>query len=296
MVSCDGAFVFAPAKINLYLHIVGRRVDGFHLLNSVFAFTDLADRLDVYPDDRLRLDIAGPWAQSLASEDSQDNLVLRAARLLRDEAADPTALPGAHLVLTKTIPVAAGVGGGSADAAAALKLLARYWKLSISDARLHELAQTLGADVPPCLTGRPSYVRGIGENVTPLAACPDWGVILVNPRVPISTPDVFQAYKKGRYVFSQEKAEPGAWNDPDWLLTHSRNDLEAPALAIAPVIGDVLEALKALPSCLIARMSGSGATCFALFDKKNMASEGAKYLSQRFPQWWCWGGGFHLGS
>lgn len=293
MNDADGLGIRAPAKINLYLHLTGKRTDGYHLLDSVFVFADLADYLVARPSDGFSLDVTGPWAGSLAHEAEADNLVLRAARLLRDAAPDPSALSGVHISLTKNIPVAAGLGGGSADAAAALALLSRFWGVSLPDDRLMALAERLGADVPSCLVSRPVHVRGTGEIMTPLGDNPDWGVLLVNPRVAVSTARIFRTYGDMEIPFSPEGKEQGKWRDLEWLAGQTRNDLEAPACTIAPVIGSVLAALKALQSCRLARMSGSGATCFALFDNKDEAVEAELALSRQYPHWWCRAGGFY---
>ncbi len=289
----DGLEIWAPAKINLYLRLTGKRADGYHLLNSVFVFADLADHLTAKPANGLSLETKGPWAGALAGEADSDNLVLRAARLLLAEMQCSASVPGAHLTLTKNIPVAAGIGGGSADAAAALKLLMRLWGVILPDKRLMVLAEELGADVPSCLVSRPVHVRGTGELMTPLGDNPDWGILLVNPRVAVSTAQIFKTYGQEGAGFSHDDTGPGDWRDLDWLSRQSRNDLEAPAMKIAPVIGSVLAALRSLQSCRLVRMSGSGATCFALFDDKDQAQRAEKVISSQYPQWWCRAGGFH---
>jgi 4-diphosphocytidyl-2-C-methyl-D-erythritol kinase len=272
---------FAPAKINLHLHVVGRRRDGYHLLDSLVVFGGVGDWLSVSPADDLSLRVAGPFAAGLASE--ADNLVLQAARGLADAAG--IRATGA-LVLEKNLPVASGIGGGSADAAAALRLLCRFWG---SAPDLNGLARALGADIPVCLAGRPAVMSGIGELLAPAPPLPGAGLVLVNPGVAVSTPSVFRARAHG---FSEPAAFPDdGWRDIEGLvdsLSETRNDLEAPARSLAPVIGDALGVLAAVPGCLLARMSGSGATCFGVFASAKAAREAADGI--RRDGWWVWGG------
>ncbi len=278
---------FAPAKLNLALHVVGRRADGYHLLDSLVAFAGAGDVLHAETGDGLTLAVTGPFGQGLAAE--PDNLVLRAARALA-QAGSVSA--GARLTLDKHLPVASGIGGGSADAAAALRLLARLWRLDLPRADLDALALRLGADVPVCLHGQPTRMGGIGEVLASVPALPPCGVLLVNPGVAVSTPEVFRLRSGG---FSPPLECPAAWPDAAALagwLASVRNDLEPPALALRPVIGDVLAALRALPGCLLARMSGSGATCFGLFASAAAAEAGAGAGAALLPEhgWWRWGG------
>jgi 4-diphosphocytidyl-2-C-methyl-D-erythritol kinase len=279
-----GLVEFAPAKINLHLHVVGRREDGYHLLDSLVVFAGVGDRLSVSPSDRLSLAVTGPFAAGLAAE--ADNLVLRAARGLAARAG--IAATGA-LVLEKNLPVASGIGGGSADAAAALRLLARFWGVDATG--LGALAGGLGADVPVCVAGVPAVMSGIGEILAPAPALPKMGLVLVNPGVAVATPSVFKARSGG---FSPAARFPdGGWADADSLVAGLRatgNDLEAPARSLAPVIGEVLAALAAAPGCMLARMSGSGATCFGLFPDSATAESAAATLGR--TGWWAWGGGF----
>jgi 4-diphosphocytidyl-2-C-methyl-D-erythritol kinase len=284
-VSGDAGLVeFAPAKINLHLHVVGRRADGYHLLDSLVVFAGVGDRLSVSPSDRLSLALTGTFAAGLAAE--ADNLVLRAARAL---AAQAGIEPSGALVLEKNLPVASGIGGGSADAAAALRLLARFWGLD--PAGLGALAGGLGADVPVCVAGVPAVMSGIGEILAPAPSLPPIGIVLVNPGVAVATPSVFRARSGG---FSAAARFPaGGWADADSLVAALRltgNDLEPPARSLAPVIGEVLDALAAAPGCMLARMSGSGATCFGLFPDSATAEAAAATLGR--TGWWAWGGGF----
>jgi len=276
---------FAPAKINLHLHVTGRRPDGYHLLNSLVVFAGVGDRLSVVPADGFSLAVEGPFAAGLDGEG--DNLVLRAGRALAGLAGVPVR---GKLVLEKNLPVSSGIGGGSADAAAALRLLSRFWGVAPAADDLLPLAAKLGADVPVCLGSKSAIMSGIGEVLEPAPTLPDAGILLVNPGVAVSTPAVFRARAGG---FTEAARFPAAgWSDPQALaaaLGGTRNDLEAPALALAPEVADALTALAALPGCLLARMSGSGATCFGLFPSAAAAAEAAERV--RRPGWWAWGGG-----
>ncbi|HEY1412002.1 MAG TPA: 4-(cytidine 5'-diphospho)-2-C-methyl-D-erythritol kinase [Rhodopila sp.] len=276
---------FAPAKINLHLHVVGRRHDGYHLLDSLVVFADIGDRLSVSPAEDLSLTVTGPFAAGLAAE--PDNLVLRAARALADLSG--LRLTG-RLVLEKALPVASGIGGGSADAAATLRLLCRFWDITPPAEEMQRLAAGLGADVPVCLSGRPAVMSGIGEILTSAPALPGAGLVLVNPGVAVSTPSVFRARTGG---FSDAAGFPfRGWPNAAALaddLRNTNNDLEAPARSLAPAIGDALTALSDNLGCLLARMSGSGATCFGLFDSADAARQAADAIAR--PGWWVWGGG-----
>ncbi|MBI0435460.1 4-(cytidine 5'-diphospho)-2-C-methyl-D-erythritol kinase [Roseomonas sp. KE0001] len=278
----------APAKINLHLHVLGRRPDGYHLLDSLVVFAGAADRLDVAPAEALSLELAGPEAASLAAE--PDNLVLRAARLLAEKAGLP---PRGALRLEKRLPVASGIGGGSADAAAALRLLNRAWGLNWPLARLAPLAAKLGADVPVCLDGRPARMGGVGERLEAAPRLPPAGLVLVNPRQPLSTPAVFRA--RAAEAFGAAATLPAGWADAGAMaqgLASCRNDLQAAAIRLCPAVSETLAALRALPDCLLARMSGSGATCFALLPDAAAARAAAAGLPEA---WWRWGGGFTNG-
>lgn len=276
--------VLAPAKINLWLHVVGRRADGHHLLDSLVAFADVGDTLAAAPDPVLSLAIDGPFAARLSA--GEDNLVLRAARALAEECG---ARAGARLHLTKRLPVASGIGGGSADAAAALRALVHLWRVAIAPERLASLALGLGADVPVCLAGRPALVGGIGETVVPVPALPAVALLLVNPGVPLGTAAVFRARAQGGAGFGP--AAPG-WTAPRdaaelaGRLAATRNDLEAAARSLVPDIGDVLQAIAGAPGCLLARMSGSGATCFGIFGALADARHAAASLAAAHPGWW----------
>jgi 4-diphosphocytidyl-2-C-methyl-D-erythritol kinase len=270
----------APAKLNLFLHVTGRRADGYHLLDSLVAFADIGDRISAEPADSLSLSITGRFAGALTGE--ADNLVLRAARLLAEETGRT---PVVALTLEKNLPVAAGIGGGSADAAATLRALIRLWDLEVSQEQLMALALRLGADVPVCLLGQPCRLSGIGETLSPLSSLQALPVLLVNPGVPLSTPAVFHARDGGFGAAAPARlpAEPAALLG---FLRAQRNDLTEAALALAPQIGTVLDWLESLPGCMLARLSGSGPTCFALMRDTESAETGASALRTAQPGWW----------
>lgn len=266
------------AKLNLALHVRRRRADGYHDLETIFAFTELGDRLAVAASDALSLTLAGAFADAVPP--GRDNLVLRAAQALDASAGGPAGR-GAAITLDKRLPIAAGLGGGSADAAATLRLLNRLWGLDWPADRLADLGATLGADVAACVYSRTRRGEGKGEA---LVAIDDSGlagtaVILVNPRVAVPTPAVFARWDgKDRGALAQ--------GDPVAAAASGRNDLEGPALGLAPVIGEVLDALSALSGAQLVRMSGSGATCFALFANDHAADAGAAALAAAHPGWW----------
>lgn len=276
----------APAKLNLTLRVVGRRADGYHELDSVVAFTELGDvvRALAAPPGELTLALDGPFAHALAaSGPADDNLVLRAARAL---AAATGCRRGAHLTLTKHLPVASGIGGGSTDAAATLQALIALWQVSIDAAALGALALTLGADVPVCLDARPCRMQGIGERLTPLEHMPTVPLVLVNPGAPLATRAVFGA-RTGAFSAALEAgvtvSDAAALAE---LVRRGGNDLEAPARRILPVVGEVLSALAARPGCTAAAMSGSGATCFGLFASAETAALAEAFLRAAQPDWW----------
>ncbi|UFX43676.1 4-(cytidine 5'-diphospho)-2-C-methyl-D-erythritol kinase [Bradyrhizobium sp. 41S5] len=283
------------AKVNLTLRVVGRRVDGFHDLESVVAFADCADRLTLEPGPELSLSMAGPLAD--ACGDTSDNLVLKAARLLGERVAD---LEVGHFTLEKVLPVAAGIGGGSADAAAVLRLLARLNELSLDDSRIMEVALQTGADVPVCVASRACDMTGVGEGLLPLDL-PRMPCVLVNPRVPVATKDVFNALglRHGELLIGATDVmmQAPSWPEAgravdDWIaaLARGTNDLEAPAARIEPVISDVLSALRATKDVRLARMSGSGATCFAVFGTDTDAEAAGEQLRAAHPGWWVHAG------
>ena len=282
------------AKVNLTLRVVGRRVDGYHDLESVVAFADCADRLTFEPGPKLSLVTTGPLAE--ACGETSDNLVLKAANLLAERVPD---LKLGVFTLEKVLPVAAGIGGGSADAAAALRLLARLNGLALDDKRLLDVALKTGADVPVCVASHACDMTGVGEGLMPLNL-PKLPCVMVNPRVPIATKDVFAALglRNGELlVGATDVIESPAWPDDgasvgDWVEAISvvPNDLEAPAMRIQPVIGEVLSALRAPDGMLLARMSGSGATCFAIFADGPKAQAASEAIQRDHPAWWVHAG------
>ena len=268
----------ARAKVNLWLQVVGRRADGYPLLDSLVAFTDLADDIEVAPGSGLTLEIAGPMAASLPAD--PDNLVLKAARLLADRAG---VSPRAAIRLTKRIPMAAGLGGGSADAAATLLALVDLWRVAMPSEELFDLAAILGADVPMCLAGRPALASGIGERLAPAPALPACAILLVNPGVALPTPAVFAA-RQGS--FSAARPVGDAWPDLGSLaedLGRRGNDLTAAAISLQPEIADVLDQLRQSAGVAHVAMSGSGATCFGLYGSLQEAQRAASCLP---ASWW----------
>jgi 4-diphosphocytidyl-2-C-methyl-D-erythritol kinase len=275
----------APAKVNLTLRVLGRRADGYHDLESLVAFAEVGDRLSFVPGGELALTLRGPNAGQ-AGKDA-DNLVLKAAQAL---AARVAGVGLGAFDLDKRLPVAAGLGGGSADAAAALRLLARANNIPADDGRLYDAARVTGADVPVCLDPRPRLMRGIGEILSAPLKLPALPVVLANPGVALPTKSVFAGWKPaGPQALTLDVASLTKITSREeylQLLATQANDLESAAIAVEPVIAEVLVALRALAGCRLARMSGSGATCFALFSSAAAAIEAAKALSGKYPQWW----------
>ena len=278
---------FAPAKINLYLHVVERRPDGYHLLDSLIAFADIGDRVSAAPADDLTLTVGGSEAAAI-SQLGDDNLVMRAARLLQQRAGIAAC---AALCLDKRLPAAAGIGGGSSDAAAALRVLSELWERPLDDDVLTALALELGADVPACLAARPVWVGGIGEELEPAASVPAAGIVLANPRRALPTVDVFRR-RSGPFSSAARFAPmPGDAAGLAAALTSRRNDLTEAAVALVPEVGTVLDCLASLPGALLARMSGSGATCFALLSDRAAALSAQRLLAEAEPAWWTAAGG-----
>jgi 4-diphosphocytidyl-2-C-methyl-D-erythritol kinase len=285
----------ARAKVNLTLRVNGRRGDGFHDLESVVAFADCADRLTLTPGPELSLTMTGPLAS--ACGETSDNLVLKAAQLLGERVAG---LKVGSFALEKILPVAAGIGGGSADAAAALRLLARLNDLRLDDERLREVALATGADVPVCLASRACDMTGVGETLMWLSP-PKMPCVLVNPCVPVATKDVFEALglRHGELLVGATDVvmQGSSWPEEggsleEWVeaLASGSNDLEAPATKIQPVIGVVISALNATNGAWLARMSGSGATCFALYENTADAKRAADKILREHPEWWVHAG------
>ncbi|MGG5821222.1 4-(cytidine 5'-diphospho)-2-C-methyl-D-erythritol kinase [Falsiroseomonas sp. HW251] len=272
----------APAKVNLYLRVTGRRADGYHLLDSLAVFAEAGDVIAATPQEALTLALTGPEAKALQAE--PDNLVLRAARAL---AAATGATEGAAITLDKHLPIASGIGGGSADAAAALRALDALWGTRCGTDGLRAVAATLGADVPVCVESRAVRMQGIGEILSDPPPLPPFGLLLANPRIALPTPSVFRAR---RGDFSAPLEMPARIADAaalaDWLRPLG-NDLQDAAISLCPTIAEVLAAIAAQPGCLLARISGSGATCFGIFATPEEAARAAAALHEG---WWRWGG------
>ncbi|MGB8843533.1 MAG: 4-(cytidine 5'-diphospho)-2-C-methyl-D-erythritol kinase [Aliidongia sp.] len=276
----------AAAKLNLTLAVVGRRIDGFHLLDSLVAFTDYGDTIEADEGDGLTLTTTGPFGAALAV-DPVENLVLRAARLLADEGG---VRPCAALRLTKRLPIASGIGGGSSDAAATLQALAALWRLAPTPEDLARLALKLGSDVPVCLAARTARLEGIGEKIGPSPAVPAAPIVLVNPAIGLPTPEVFRTRRGGFSVGAGPQGvltvSPADAAELAAMLAEHGNDLTEAAIGLVPAIAEVLARLNAAPGRLLARMSGSGATCFALFATDAAANAAAAAITQARPGWW----------
>ncbi|MBM6578860.1 4-(cytidine 5'-diphospho)-2-C-methyl-D-erythritol kinase [Microvirga sp. BT689] len=275
----------APAKINLTLHVLGRRADGYHDLESLVMFAGTGDDLRLEPARALALEVGGPTAL-LAGSDA-DNLVLKAARLLVERV---EGLKVGTFHLTKRLPVAAGIGGGSSDAAAALRLLARRNGMTLSHPALREAARLTGADVPVCLEPRARMMRGAGEELGPALSLPRLFAVLVNPRVPVETPVVFKALGlqpgQGLSAAAHPALQAPSSDALLALLRETRNDLEPPAIKVEPVIGEALGLMRETPGCRLARMSGSGATVFGLYDDCDAAAKAGRQIRRLRPDWW----------
>ncbi|MBA4804972.1 MAG: 4-(cytidine 5'-diphospho)-2-C-methyl-D-erythritol kinase [Brevundimonas sp.] len=274
----------APAKVNLFLHVGPPDLDGYHPLASLVAFADLGDELVVAPADRLSLSVRGPFAGALEGE--ADNLVLRALRRLGEVAG--VGEPPLAVTLDKRLPVAAGLGGGSADAGAALRLARDALGLALDDSALAGVAATIGADGPMCLHARAAWATGRGDRLQFEPQLPQLPALLVNPGVPSPTGAVYRAYDHGQPVAADRPSPPPAWTADavtDWLAAQ-RNDLQEPAVRLQPAIGEALAEVAALPDVRLARMSGSGATVFALFGSPATAAAAAAGLARARPDWW----------
>lgn len=264
---------FAPAKVNLSLHVTGMTANGYHQLDSMVVMVDVGDHITVQEADDLTLTVSGPFAEGVPSDGS--NLVMRAARMLSDTR-------GAQITLEKNLPPASGIGGGSSDAAATIRALSRLWDIPMPSVR--DLS-VLGADIPVCMSPFLTRMQGIGDKLDPICAPPDYSILLVNPRVEVSTPDVFNA------LASKQNSPMSVMPDlmgAHWLdwLRDQRNDLQAPAIELEPVIADVLTCLEADEGTLLARMSGSGATCFAIMKDADDATRLAHDIQSKHPNWW----------
>lgn len=269
MIEADAVRVFAPAKINLFLHVGDKRADGYHALQSLVVFAQAADELEFRPSPELALSVRGPFAAGLSADD--DNLVLKAARALKATA---------RIVLTKNLPVASGIGGGSADAAAVLRALS-----DLPREVLLAIAASIGSDVPVCVASKSAWMEGRGEALAQVEGVPPMPMLLVNPGVAVSTAEVFRALKTRRGTGMRRPERFGGAEELLQFLQTTANDLEAPASALQPVIADVLGEIEDAEA-LIARMSGSGATCFGLFESEESVARAAQAISAAHPAWW----------
>lgn len=273
----------APAKINLALHVTGQRDDGYHLLDTLVVFTALGDELVLSTPDGLvedQLEISGPFCDDLSNDGS--NLVLRAVSLLREVLITRgIAAPAVHIELQKSLPVSSGIGGGSADAAATLRGLKKLWNFHFDDVILN-IAKRLGADVPMCLQSCTLRARGVGDEITVMDSVGDFHLLLVNPGVNIATMDIFSSLANKNNPGMELSNSPSAG-----MLSGTRNDLQEPAISRAPIIQNVLEAIAELPQIRFTRMSGSGATCFGIFETAEAADSAKITLANQHPKWWA---------
>jgi len=274
--------VDAPAKLNLYLHVTDQRPDKLHDIDSLVIFIPPYDKISVKRSNVFSLNIKGPFASNLLKDDGQNLVELAAFRL-----ADLFGIkPFVEITLVKNLPISAGIGGGSSDAAATIKALIELWNVDLEPQRIQVLARSLGADVPMCLYGKACFVGGTGDKICPAPSLPSFGVLLVNPQVPLATIDVFKARKgpfSGSGRFQNDLVNATSLTE---VLAMRTNDLEKIAIGKMPVIQNVLESLTNLSGCSLARMSGSGATCFGLFDSEYSAIRGAEVLGLQNKNWW----------
>ncbi|OGT33284.1 MAG: 4-(cytidine 5'-diphospho)-2-C-methyl-D-erythritol kinase [Gammaproteobacteria bacterium RIFCSPHIGHO2_02_FULL_39_13] len=285
--------ITAPAKLNLFLHITGRRDDGYHLLDSLFVFTKLSDVINIAPNTCISLSIDGPFSAAISAEKIEHNLIYQAALLLQKKL---KVTHGANIHLTKNIPVGAGLGGGSADAAAVLKALIEFWNISCSMETLLELGLSLGADVPACIVGKPAMVSGVGEIIHPIILPSRLHVLLVNPRQVLSTRAIFEKYKRDDTPFSAQKINADFSTKEAFFafLSATKNDLDRAAFALLPTLPQLLTELRKQPDCQLARMTGSGPTCFALFPNHAAATAAKHAIFQRYPDYWSVVTMFHV--
>jgi len=274
----------APAKVNLYLHVTGRRADGYHFLDSLVTFASVGDFVRLEDAPTFSFSMNGPMATAFSSGDEENNLVVRAARALAKTLDRPMRF---RLTLTKNLPIASGIGGGSTDAAATLRLLASHWGLPPDAPLLREIAAALGQDIPCCIAAKNCFFMGIGDAVVPAPDLPPTALVLVNPRKEIPTPAVFRA-RRGAFSPPADRltAPPKDASALAAFLGGCSNDLTAAAAEICPEIREILRALESCPDCLLARMSGSGATCFGLFSDRGGGKRAAATLLQNHAAWW----------
>ncbi len=274
----------APAKINLYLHVLGRRPeDGYHLLDSLTVFVDAGDELRIEEGEGLSLRVEGPMASGLSQESQENNLIVRAARRLGERLGKPLDV---SFTLIKNLPIASGIGGGSSDAAAALRLLAEKWGMDANDGLLREVAAELGQDIPCCIAAKTCYLRGVGGELAAGPRLPETHMVLVNPNRPLPTPEVYKR-RSGKFAEAAPlERDPSTAAELAEMLLLRENSLAAAAIAIMPEIAEILESLASTPDCLLARMSGSGATCFGLYPSRAAAEAAAAAIAMSHPSWW----------
>ncbi len=276
--------MLAPAKINLDLLITGQREDGYHLLDSIVVFTDIGDELTAKKSDELSLVISGPYAGDLQSQ--RNNLILLAAHRICEYA---NISPHIKFYLNKKLPISSGIGGGSADAAAALKLCIELFSIKIEPGELNKIALELGSDIPVCLLSKPVHMTGVGEKISHFKLAEAIHMVLVNPNVSVLTPMVFNVFQKSNMTFDTERILPSGKIHPTLMLDiikESGNSLTEAAIMLEPSINEVISLLSETEDVLIARMSGSGATCFALYKSKECCVKAAQYIIKRKPDWW----------
>ncbi|HVY12707.1 MAG TPA: 4-(cytidine 5'-diphospho)-2-C-methyl-D-erythritol kinase [Alphaproteobacteria bacterium] len=274
----------APAKINLYLHVTGRRDDGYHLLDSLVVFAPAAaDRITLVPAEAYALHIEGHEAIGLNREDPEKNLITKALRTLSAKTGKPLNFA---ITLQKNLPLASGIGGGSADAAAALRAAAQFWNLSPDHPALLQAALETGADVPACLRNTPCYFGGIGDEITPVENLPRFFLVLLNPRIPLPTPSVFKARQGDFHPPARLTPMPQSAQELAALLKQRHNDLQEAACQLCEAVGDCLSMLEEAEGCLLARMSGSGATCFGLFADEKTAEAAAAKIRRQIQEYW----------
>jgi len=284
-----GVTITAPAKLNLYLHITDKRADDYHLLESIFVFTESGDQIDICPAEELMLDISGPFAADLITQGGggPDNLIFRAARALQAHAGlkvGSGGMLGAQIHLQKNLPVAAGIGGGSADAAAALAALVVFWGVDISATDLAHMALKLGADVPACLLSAPCFVAGVGEKIQVLAPGDQVPCLLANPRKALSTPSVFRKFAQSLPIYTVAQRAPVL--EPFDILHHTHNDLAGAAGVLLPELREGFDSLANTRGVQFVRLSGSGPTLFALYSDMESAEEASLRMTEACPYWW----------
>ncbi len=280
--STNAIFITAPAKINLYLHVIGKRADGYHLLDSLVTFASIHDIIMIEPANKLTMINQGQFSEGLTI--TVDNLVMQAAEKLQKLT---NISDGAKITLTKNLPISSGIGGGSADAAATIKGLIRHWGINPNPRDLSNLAIGLGADVPICLFGQAAFIGGKGEQIDPVWALPEAPIVLVNPRIGVSTPAIFKAHKDKFSPANRFDTTPTTLEKLINLLKEGRrNDLMESAIQLEPTIGDVLHQIKMTSGCKLARMSGSGATCFGFYHTQSEANMAAEVIRNTRPKWW----------